>query len=63
MKDQLDAPIVVTNFKLAMKELKETDNNKDFQNARYDNLKFIERVLHSIAERTSRIMEQASMIG
>ena len=46
-----------------MKELKESGNNKDFQNARYDNPKFIERVLHSIAERTSRIMEQARMIG
>ena len=29
-KDQLDVPIVVTNIKLAMKELKECGNNKDF---------------------------------
>ena len=62
-KDQLDAPIVVTRYKLAMKELQEIGNKEAFQNARYDNPKFIEKVLNSIAGRTGRIMEQASMIG
>ena len=62
-KDQQDAPIVVTRYKLAMKELRESGNKEAFQNARYDNRKFIEKVLNNIARRTGRIMEQASMIG
>jgi hypothetical protein len=62
-KDQQDAPIVVTNYKLAMKELRESGSKEAFQNARYDNPKFIEKILDNIAGRTSRIMEQASMIG
>ena len=63
VKDQQVAPIVVTRYKLAMKELQESGNKTAFQNARYDNPKFIEKVLHHIAWRTSRIMEQASIIG
>ena len=62
-KDQQDAPIVVTRYKLAMKELWESGNKEAFQSARYDNPKFIEKVLNNIAGRTGRIMEQASMIG
>jgi hypothetical protein len=47
-----------------MKELSESGNNKEaFQNAQYDNLKFIDKVRDTIAGRTRRIMEQAGMIG
>ena len=62
-KDQQDALIVVTRYKLAMNELLESGNKEAFQSARYDNPKFIEKVLNNIAGRTGRIMEQASMIG
>jgi hypothetical protein len=46
-----------------MKELWESGNEEAFENARYDNPKFIEKVLDNNAGRTSRIMEQAGMIG
>ena len=62
-KDQQDAPIVVTRYKLAMKKLWESGNKKAFQSAKYENPKFIEKVINNIAGRTGRIMEQASMIG
>ena len=62
-KDQQDAPIVVTRYKLAMKKLWESGNKEAFRSARYNNPKFVEKVLNNIARRTGRIMEQASMIG
>ena len=62
-KDQQDAPIVVTKYKLAMKELQESGNKVAFQNAKYNNPKSLEKLLDDTAGRTRRIIERASMIG